>query len=390
MYATPLLPAIWELLNAGWTASGSCRPRETSSPPPDGGVRSRSLPPQKGFSEPPAQLYDDAERTPLPGDVDHSYCSAGRAHRVPPSPSQEDTVDETTKPRTLIGELAAEFAGTFILILFGVGVVAQVVAGGIGNHDSIAWAWGLGVVMGVYVAARISGAHLNPAVTVALAVFRGFAWRKVGPYALAQTLGAFVAALLVRWNYSEVLAAFDPGHTIKSQGVFSTLPGNGTLPVGMWGGFRDQIIGTAILLFLILAITDLRNTSPAANLAPFIIGLIVVAIGFAWGTNAGYAINPARDLGPRLASFVTGYGTAWRDQYGDFYFWVPIVGPLIGGVLGAGLYDVLIGRFLPISDADQEPGRTPTDPELDQAAGRTDTPSPREAESTERRTETRG
>src|SRR5436190_2620291 len=100
---------------------------------------------------------------------------------------------ERLKPRTLAGELAAEFAGTLILILFGVGVVAQVVAGGIGNHDSIAWAWGLGVVMGVYVAARISGAHINPAVTLTLAVFRGFAWRKVLPFFGAQFLGAFVA-----------------------------------------------------------------------------------------------------------------------------------------------------------------------------------------------------
>src|SRR3954469_25621686 len=284
------------------------------------------------------------------------------------------------KAHGLAGEMAAEFVGTMILILFGCGVVAQVAAGGIGDNDSIAWAWGLGVVMGVYVAARISGAHLNPAVTLALAVFRGFSWGKTLPYMLAQLLGAFVAALLVRWNYSEVIAAVDPNHTIDTQGIFSTLPGNGALPVGTWGAFRDQIIGTAILLFLILAITDLRSSSPGANLAPFIIGLIVVAIGMAWGTDAGYAINPARDLGPRLASFVTGYGSAWRDQYGNFYFWVPIIGPLIGGVLGAGLYDVLIGRFLPISDADQEPGRTPTDPELDQAAGRTDTPSPREAE----------
>ena len=298
---------------------------------------------------------------------------------------------ETTKPHTLVGELAAEFAGTLILILFGVGVVAQVVAGGYGDHDSIAWAWGLGVTLGVYVAARISGAHLNPAVTVALAVFRGFSWRKVLPYALAQTAGAFVAALLVRWNYSEVIAAIDPDHTIDTQGIFSTLPGNGTLPVGTWGALRDQVIGTAILLFLILAVTDLRNTSPGVNLAPFIIGLIVVAIGMAWGTNAGYAINPARDLGPRLLSFVTGYGGAWRDQNGDIYFWVPIVGPIIGALIGALLYDLLVGRNLPVSDEDEEPGRTASTPEPDdRAAGRTDTPTPREATATERRTESRG
>ncbi|HWI74926.1 MAG TPA: MIP/aquaporin family protein, partial [Baekduia sp.] len=195
---------------------------------------------------------------------------------------------------------------------------------------------------------------------------------------------------LVRWNYTEALNKVDPGLTIKSQGVFSTLPGNGVLPVHTWGAFRDQIIGTAILLFLILAITDLRSSSPGANLAPFIVGLIVVAIGMAWGTNAGYAINPARDLGPRLASFFTGYGGAWRDQNGDFYFWVPIVGPLIGGLIGAALYDGLVGRSLPVSDEDEEPGRTPSDPEVDEARGRHETPTPRAADATERRTESRG
>ncbi|WP_113699845.1 MIP/aquaporin family protein [Nonomuraea lactucae] len=265
---------------------------------------------------------------------------------------------ERLKARGLLGEMAAEFAGTLILILFGVGVVAQVVAAGIGEYDSIAWAWGIGVTLGVYVAARISGAHLNPAVTIALAAFKGFSWRKVLPYTLAQTAGAFLAALIVRFNYAEVLAKADPGFTIKTQGVFSTLPGNGTLPIDTWGAFRDQVIGTAILLFLVIAITDLRNSAPAANLAPVVVGLLVVAIGFAWGTNAGYAINPARDFGPRLASFLTGYETAWQDQYGQLYFWVPIVGPIIGGLIGAALYQVLVGRFLP-PEEEPEPGTVP-------------------------------
>ncbi|MFI6506909.1 MIP/aquaporin family protein [Streptosporangium sp. NPDC050855] len=274
---------------------------------------------------------------------------------------------ERLKKPGLLGELAAEFAGTLILILFGAGVVAQVAAAEIGDHDSIAWAWGIGVTLGVYVAARTSGAHLNPAVTLALAVFKGFSWRKVLPYALAQTLGAFVAALIVRLNYTEVLHKADPGLTIKTQGVFSTLPGNGTLPVGTWGAFRDQIIGTAILLLLVLAVSDARNTAPVANLAPFIIGLIVVAIGMAWGTNAGYAINPARDFGPRLASFLTGYETAWQDQYGQLYFWVPIVAPLIGGLLGAFLYQALVARFLPPEEAELEVGRMPSDEARDVA-----------------------
>lgn len=269
---------------------------------------------------------------------------------------------ERLKQHGLLGEMAAEFAGTMILILFGVGVVAQVVAAGIGGHDSIAWAWGFGVALGVYVAGKISGAHLNPAVTIALAAFKGFSWRKVAPYVLAQTAGAFVAALLVRWNYTEVLAKADPGHTVKTQGVFSTLPGNGTLPVSDWGALRDQIIGTAILLFVIVAITDVRNNVLAGGLTPIAIGFLVVAIGMAWGTDAGYAINPARDFGPRLASFITGYGSAFHDQYGNLYFWVPIVGPIIGGLVGVALYELLVGRWLPI-EGPQEPGRVPSSPE---------------------------
>ncbi len=272
----------------------------------------------------------------------------------------EHVAGHAKTPR-VVAELVAEFAGTLILILFGVGVVAQVVAAGLGNHDSISWAWGLGVTLGVYTAARTSGAHINPAVTLALAVFKGFSWGKVLPYMLAQTLGAFVAALLVRWNYDEVLTMVDPGHTFKTQFVFSTLPGNGSLPVHLWGAFRDQVIGTAILVFLIFAVIDELNTAPRANLSPVVIGLIVVGIGMAWGADAGYAVNPARDFGPRLASFLTGYASAWRDQHGDLYFWVPIVAPLIGGVVGAGLYQAMIARFLPV--AEPEIGRVPTENE---------------------------
>jgi glycerol uptake facilitator protein len=259
------------------------------------------------------------------------------------------------EPR-LSHELIAEFFGTMMILLFGIGVVAQVVtsSGGLGDHDSIAWSWGLGVMLGIYVAGRISGAHLNPAVTLTLAVFQGFPWRKVVPYALAQTAGAFVAALIVRWDYTEVLAKFDPGHTLKTQFVFSTLPGNGSAPVSDFGALRDQIIGTAILLFLIFAITDSRNSAPGANLTPFIIGLLVVGIGMAFGTDAGYAINPARDLGPRLAEYITGYSHAWRDQYNHLYFWVPIIGPLVGGVIGGAVYHYFVGQFLP-AETDVQP-----------------------------------
>jgi glycerol uptake facilitator protein len=264
--------------------------------------------------------------------------------------------------RTLFGEMLAEFTGTMILILFGVGVVAQVVTskGSLGDHDSIAWAWGLGVTFGVYTAARISGAHLNPAVSVALAAFSDFPWRKVAPFALGQTLGAFVAALIVRGVYSDAIAGIDPQHTLATQGIFSTLPGNGAMDVSTGTAFVDQVLGTAILLFLVLAVTDSRNDAPVAWMAPVVVGLIVVAIGMAWGTNAGYAINPARDFGPRLASFLTGYGTAFEDQHGSLYFWVPIVAPLVGGLIGAGGYRMLISRYMPEDDEPDEIGEVPT------------------------------
>ncbi len=249
-----------------------------------------------------------------------------------------------------LGELFAEFLGTMILILFGVGVVAQVVTapdGGLGDHDSIAWSWGIGVTLGVYVAARISGAHLNPAVTIALATFKGFSWRKVLPYSLAQTAGAFVAALIVRFVYSDLITAVDPGLTIASQGIFSTLPGNGTGPVSIPTAFFDQVVGTAILVFVIFALTTASNNPPLANIGPVVVGLLVVGIGMAWGANAGYAINPARDFGPRLLSFVTGYETAWVDQNGTPYWWLPIVAPIIGGLIGGALFKYMIEAFLP-------------------------------------------
>jgi glycerol uptake facilitator protein len=274
---------------------------------------------------------------------------------------------------TLTAELLAEFLGTFTLLIFGLGVVAHFVLrnavgdpapapGLFGNFTTVNFAWGFGVVMGVYVAGGVSGAHLNPAVSVGLALRRGFPWAKVGPYILAQFLGAFIAALLIRWNFYEWFNQVDPGKTYATQGVFSTGPGPG---MSVLGGLRSEIIGTAMLLMLILAITDARNTAPGANMAPWIIGIAVVVIGMSLGATSGYAINPARDFGPRLASWVTGWSTAMSTSNGDFYAWVPIIGPLIGGAIGVYLYDFFVGNFLPLGgevgevvEADRRPEAT--------------------------------
>lgn len=254
-----------------------------------------------------------------------------------------------------LGELIAEFLGTMIILLFGAGVVAQVITssdGSLGDHDSIAWSWGIGVTLGIYVAARLSGAHLNPAVTIALAAFKGFPWRKVLPYILAQTAGAFFAAAIVRSVYAELINKFDPEFTFKSQIIFSTLPGNGTPGATITTAFFDQIVGTAILVFVIFALTTAANNPPMANLGPFIVGLLVVGIGMAWGANAGYAINPARDLGPRLLTLITGYQDALFDQNGNLYFWLPIVAPIIGGLIGGALFKFAIEGFIARSEGE--------------------------------------
>ncbi len=247
-------------------------------------------------------------------------------------------------------ELVAEFLGTMVLLAFGNGVVAmtllfghhlpgEVVNGGFTN---ITFAWGLGVTMGIFVAGRISGAHLNPAVTLTLAIFRGFSWVRVIPYMAAQTAGAFIGAALVFWNYRPAFLVADPGldHTA---GIFTTFP---AFPAQLSAGLLDQTIGTALLLLLIFAITDRRNLPVADGLGPVLVGAVVVVIGMAFGGMHGYAINPARDFGPRLLTVLVGFRNNGLTD-GSFVWWVPIVGPLIGGVIGGAVYDFGIRRYLP-------------------------------------------
>lgn len=249
----------------------------------------------------------------------------------------------------LAREMAAEFLGTFVLIVFGSGVVAQVVlsGGSAGNYLSINLAWGLAVTMAIYVAGGVSGAHLNPAVTLALAVHRKFSWRKVLPYSAAQVVGAFTASAVVFAVYREALNNFDGGirqiaGAHGTAGIWATYPQPflSTFP----GGFIDQVAGTALLVLLVLALVDEKNLAPAPNVFPILVGLVVVVIGQAFGFNAGYAINPARDFGPRLFTAIAGWGSE-VFRAGNHWWWVPIVAPLIGGVLGGYIYDTLVTAF---------------------------------------------
>ncbi len=268
----------------------------------------------------------------------------------------------------LWGECLAEFLGTFVLLVFGLGSVAMTVVAlpgsgrtegpttfflGAGDWLLIGWGWAFAVAFGVYVAGGISGAHLNPAVTLAFAVRRKFPWRSVVPYWISQLVGAFVGAALVLLVYKDAIKAFEDaskpaGHNIPTFSIFATFPApyfNG----GIWGPLIDQIVGTALLLLCIAAVVDLRNKAAMANIGPLIIGFSVAAIGMSFGANAGYAINPARDLGPRLLAWAAGWGDLAMPGNGDWfsnYWWIPIVGPLIGGVIGILIYDLFISDVL--------------------------------------------
>jgi MIP family channel proteins len=249
-----------------------------------------------------------------------------------------------------VREAAAEFLGTFILIVFGVGVVAQVVLSGRQNGDylSINLAWGLAVTMAVYVAGGISGAHLNPAVTLALAVHRGFAWRKVLPYMVAQFAGAFAGSAVVYGTYAEAIKRFDHGTSQiagphGTAGIWATYPQDflSTFP----GGFFDQVMGTALLMLLLFALSDRRNKAED-KYGPVLVGAAVVLIGMTFGFNAGYAINPARDFAPRLFTAMAGWGSGVFAAH-DHWWWVPIVAPCVGSVLGGLIYDLFITRHHP-------------------------------------------
>lgn len=252
----------------------------------------------------------------------------------------------------------AEILGTFILCLLGDGVVANVLlakskgegGGGGGSWLLINTAWGFGVAMAVYAVGWISGAHINPAVTLGLATIGEFSWGLVPGYILAQTVGGFLAGIVVYLAYKSHFDA--TGDPAKKLAVFSTAPAIRKLG---WNTVTE-IIGTAVLLLGILGITSGATGSPgeiegefitggvAGGMQPFIIGVLVWVIGMSLGGPTGYAINPARDLGPRIAhALLPIQGKGANDwQYG---LTVPLIGPLIGGVLGSYLW-VLFASYI--------------------------------------------
>ncbi|MFD2644680.1 MIP/aquaporin family protein [Pseudomonas japonica] len=274
---------------------------------------------------------------------------------------------------TLSSQCMAEFFGTALLIFFGTGCVAALkVAGASFGLWEISIIWGVGVSMAIYLTAGISGAHLNPAVSIALCLFAGFEKGKLPFYILAQIAGAFCGAALVYALYSSLFFDYEQTHamvrgsqaSLELASVFSTYP-HAALSTGQ--AFLVEVIITAILMAVIMALTDDNNGLPRGPLAPLLIGLLIAVIGSAMGPLTGFAMNPARDFGPKLMTFLAGWGevafTGGRDIP---YFLVPVFAPIMGASVGAALYRGVFARSLPNAAAtaaqtdDSAQGKTQT------------------------------
>jgi len=249
----------------------------------------------------------------------------------------------------------AEILGTAALVLVGPGsVIATLTLAGkavpaVTESDllGISFAFGFIITALVYAIGKVSGCHINPAVTFAFAVRGDFPWRRVPGFWLAQVVGAFLAASLVLLLYHDAISSFEAANHLPHSatfGIFATAPApyfHGNLI----GPLITEAAGTAFLLMFVCALIDRRNLAPKANMTPLLVGLAVLAIGNSLGANSGYAINPARDFGPRLLAFIAGYGDAALPGP-NWYFFVPIVAPLIGGVIGVYVYDFFIRNVL--------------------------------------------
>lgn len=252
--------------------------------------------------------------------------------------------------RTFIREPFAEFLGVVILIIFGNGVNCQVVLSANpnvapsprGDYLSISVGWAVGLALGVWVSSGISGGHINPAVTLALATFRGFPWKKVPVYIFAQILGGLVGAGVVYANYIHAIDIVEGGRgvrTLATAGLFSTYALGYVTNVS---AFFDEFLGTTVLIIVILAINDKKNAPPPAGLAPLAFFFVFLGITTALGMQTGFAVNPARDLGPRLLTAMVGYGKqvfTFRNQY---WIWCPIMAPILGALFGAFVYDAFL------------------------------------------------
>ncbi|KAL2093404.1 hypothetical protein ACEWY4_010716 [Coilia grayii] len=254
-------------------------------------------------------------------------------------------------------EFLAELLGTFVLVLFGCGSVAQTVLSRntLGENLTIHIGFSTGLMMGVYVSGGISGGHLNPAVSLAMVILGKLKIYKFPIYVLAQMLGAFAGAAAVFGLYYDAFMDFTSG-ILSVTGInatahiFASYPGR---HLSILNGIIDQVIGTGMLVLCILAITDGKNIGAPRGAEPVAVGLALLAISVSMGLNCGYPINPARDLGPRLFTFAAGWGLEVFST-ADNWWWIPVAGPMAGGVVGAVVYFLFVKMHHPHSQKPHE------------------------------------
>lgn len=243
----------------------------------------------------------------------------------------------------LIAQCLFEFLGTFVIILLGCGVVACVSLkkskGEAGGWVVVTVAWGLAVMCGVFIAGPYTGAHLNPAVSAGLAIAGKFPWAFVVPYVFAQVTGAFCGATVVYIFYKDHFDLTEDQAT--KLGVFSTIPA----VKNYWRNLISEMVGTFILILVILFLSTKANAAEVGlgTIGALPVALLVVVIGMSLGGTTGYAINPARDFGPRLAHFLLPIKGKGSSQWN--YSWVPIVGPILGAAAAAGVYWLIVYWF---------------------------------------------
>jgi glycerol uptake facilitator protein len=262
--------------------------------------------------------------------------------------------------------LVAEAFGTFLLVFFGIGSVhVAVFTGALAGLGQVALVWGLGVGLAIYATAAVSGAHLNPAVSLAFAVFRGFSWKRLLPYCLAQLAGAIAAAAVVfglfhawigRFEAAQGITRGEPGsqRSAMAYGEYFPNPDVAGVDAAAFAlvshtqAFAAELIGTALLVMFIFALIEPRNgNAPTGRGVAFPIGFAVSAIICIVAVLTQAGLNPARDFGPRLFAYFAGWGPIAIPGPRGGFFTVYIVAPLIGGLLGAAAYDGLLRRGLP-------------------------------------------
>ncbi|KAJ3761445.1 putative aquaporin 5 [Lentinula raphanica] len=276
--------------------------------------------------------------------------------------SNDDRIDEDALQLTSFGQYRAflkpyfaEFVGTMFLVIFGTGANCQVSLSNNqnvspaskGTYTSVGFGFAVGIGLGVWISAARSGGHINPAVTIALATFRGFSWSKVPGYIFSQLMGGIIGAALVYADYYHAINVYEGGTGVRT---LATAGNFGTFPLAyMTNGaaFFSEFLGTALLVIVVFMATDPGNAIPSAAV-PFLLFIVLLGIGLCLGMETGFAVNPARDLGPRILTSIVGYGGAVYSFRNQYWLWGGVLAPILGGLIGGLCYELLFsdgGRF---------------------------------------------